>query len=167
MTQVCTTSWFFRGSQMHESPVCSHDFESRELEVSLFKIRTPCCAIVGLGELVSLILHKGMFLTSHQTGLRRVIMGVNSFLETHYCLFSLFISECLNTVKFIYSEKVWTLWLFISYSCLEKTQRIPLQKRVDSIETGYEAKIEYPFTSIKTAYYKSSGSCVNCEGHLP
>ena len=91
---------------MHESPVCSHDFESRELEVSLFKIRTPCCAIVGLGELVSLILHKGMFLTSHQTGLRRVIMGVNSFLETHYCLFSLFISECLNTVKFIYSEKV-------------------------------------------------------------
>ena len=68
---------------MHESPVCSHDFESRELEVSLFKIRTPCCAIVGLGELVSLILHKGMFLTSHQTGLRRVIIGVNSFLETH------------------------------------------------------------------------------------
>ena len=68
---------------MHESPVCSHDFESRELEVSLFKIRTPCCAIVGFGELVSLILHKGMFLTSHQTGLRRVIMGVNSFLETH------------------------------------------------------------------------------------
>ena len=66
MTQVCTTSWFFRGSQMHESPVCSHDFESRELEVSLFKIRTPCCAIVGLGELVSLILHKGMFLTSQQ-----------------------------------------------------------------------------------------------------
>ena len=68
-----------------------------------------------------------------------------SFLETHYCLFSLFISECLNTVKFIYSEKVWTLWLFISYSCLEKTQRIPLQKRVHSIETGYEAKNRISF----------------------
>ena len=53
---------------MHESPVCSHDFESREIEVSLFKIRTPCCAIVGLGELVSLILHKGIFnLTSDRT----------------------------------------------------------------------------------------------------
>ena len=83
MTQVCTTSWFFRGSQMHESPVCSHDFESRELEVSLFKIRTPCCAIVGFGELGSLILHKGMFLTSQQIG--EGWNGVKTFFKNVLC----------------------------------------------------------------------------------